>query len=117
MCVSKTNSPSPDSNASYEPSGKRCRKSFRYHKPSGLCVHHDRPKVNREMPLPYERQESIIPYEREEMVDEFLTPVNSLTPATENTDVFYSPDSPDVFEPKPRKKNKFTKVKNMGVEL
>jgi hypothetical protein len=110
LCISKLNSPSPESNLSYDPNGRRCRKSFRYHKPSGLCVYRDRPKVNREMPLPMDKQETIIPYERDEMVDEFVSPANS-----EDTEVFYSPESPVAI--KPRKKDKFNMQKNMGVEL
>jgi hypothetical protein len=101
LCVSKLNSPSPDSNVSYEPNGRRCRKSFRYHKPSGLCVHHDRPRVNRAMPLPMDKQE--------EMVDEFVSPANS-----ESSVEFYSPESPVAIKPRP---NKLNMMKNMGVEL
>jgi hypothetical protein len=112
LCISKLNSPSPESNASYEPTGKRCRKSFRYHKASGLCVHRDRPRVNRELPLPLDRQEMILPYDNEE-VEVFVSPVNS-----EDTEVFYSPESPiKLVSPKPNKRDRFNKVKNMGVEL
>jgi hypothetical protein len=57
------------------------------------------------MPLPFDRQD--------ELVDEFVSPLNS-----EDTEVFYSPESPvEVFEPKPKKRDKFNMVKNMGVEL
>jgi hypothetical protein len=108
LCISKLNSPSPDSNVSYIPNGRRCRKSFRYHKPSGLCVYRDQP-VNRAMPLPMDKQETIIPYEREEMVDEFVSPANS-----ESSVEFYSPESPVAIKPRP---NKLNMMKNMGVEL
>ena len=103
LCVSKLNSPSPATDASYERVGRRCKKSYKYHKPSGLCVHNQRPIVNRELPLPYDRQE--------ELVDEFVTPVNSV----ESNDVFYSPESP--VEPKQKKRDRFNMLKNMGIEL
>lgn len=103
LCVSKLNSPSPVSDASYKRVGRRCKKSYKYHKPSGLCVKSSLPQVNRESPLPYDRQD--------ELVDEFVTPVNSVV----KEDVFYSPESP--VTPKPNKRDRLNMLKNMGIEL
>jgi len=107
LCISKINSPSPVSNASYEPTGKRCRKTFRYHKPSGLCVYSDRPRINRELPLPFERQEELVSPDESGV---FVSPANS------ENDEFYSPEESPV-KVAPKKFEKLDRLKQMGVEL
>jgi hypothetical protein len=85
LCVYKLTRQSPVGYESYERLGKRCKKSYRHHKPSGFCVYTKKRKrrvLNRELPLPIERQEEIVqsPYDSE---------LNSM-----DNSVLYSPESP-----------------------
>lgn len=124
LCISKLVSPSPISYESYERLGKRCKKSYRHHTPSGLCVYTKKKRriMNRESPLPIERQEDMLASDSPDTSqsyssDIFESPVNNSYESPSSSDsAFYSPEDLPVKNV-PKKRSKLNLLQNMGINL